>query len=340
MAVLNQFKTANLNVGLNSRLLMFCYTTAMHIKRLLPLFALCFFAASSGAVGSEISRDPAVDADKLEAALRRGSSDPGTPFQLQVNCIDQKGIRSMKLFPGGATIWNGRTQVMLPAETRSALLETLLSHRFSSFETRYGGSERLEKTEAPARMTCRIYLEIERLKKSSEQQGGGEQSEQLAALATALLDHAEKHELSGVTPGSLQDALQKLTAGRLDPQVLQLRLVDLSEKGGQTTGVILQIRGGEISQQAYSPGKSVTSQVWKSLNPDQYPGLLAELQSAQLETLPGNLWSQDQVEFEIQVLGHKKVVIAKPFARLYPGAQKAAEQHFGSLLLALRALEY
>jgi hypothetical protein len=310
----------------------------MHTKRVFLLSVLCFLTAAIHANGAGTSDGPGYDAATLDVALQRGLSDPGIPFQLQVNCIDQKGIRSMQMFSGGATVWNRRTQITLPAETRSALLETLVSHRFSGFKARYGGSERLEKTEAAARVTCRIHVEIADLKKSSVQLGGGEQSAQLAGLATALLDETEKHAVNGVTPDNLQDALEKLNSGQLAPQVLQLRLVDLAEEGGSTTGSILQIRGGKMSHQAYSPGISVDSQVWNQLSPEQYPGLLAELQSAQLESLPGNLWSQDQTDFEIQVLGHKKLIIAKPFKRLHPGAEKAAQQRFNSLVRYLRAL--
>jgi hypothetical protein len=153
-----------------------------------------------------------------------------------------------------------------------------------------------------------------------------------------LLDQVEEHTVSGITPDSLQDALEKLNSGQLAPQVLQIRFVDLSEKDGHATGSILQISGGEFSHQAYSPGNSVTSPGWSPLNPDQYQGLLAQLQSIQLENLPGNLWSQDQSDFEIQVLGHKKLVIAKPFKRLDPGADKAAQQRFNSLVRFLRTL--
>ncbi|MBT8069324.1 MAG: hypothetical protein KJO80_02720 [Gammaproteobacteria bacterium] len=310
----------------------------MHTKRIFLLSFLCFLSAAINANGAGTSDDPEYDAATFDAALQRGLSDPKIPFQLQVNCIDQKGIRSMQMFSGGATVWNRRTQVTLPAKTRFALMETLVSQRFSGFKDRYGGSERLEKTEAAARVTCRIHVEIAEMKKSSVQQGGGEQSALLAGLATALLDEAEKHAVMGVTPDNLQDALAKLSSGQLAPQVLQLRLVDLTEEGGNTTGSILQIRGGKMSHQAYSPGISVDSQAWSQLSPDQYPGLLAELQSTQLESLPGNLWSQDQVDFEIQVLGHKKLIIAKPFKRLYPGAEKAAQQRFNSLVTYLRAL--
>lgn len=310
----------------------------MRIMRLLPVLALCVFTYSISVAESDISPTPPVDAEQLDSTLKRASSDPGVPFQLQVNCIDQKGIRSMKLFAGGAAIWNRRTQIMLPAKTRSALLETLISHRFSSFEARYGGSERPGKTGAAARMTCRIHVEIEGLKKSSVQQAGGEQSAPLSGLATSLLDQVEEHAVSGITPDSLQDALEKLNSGQLAPQVLQMRFVDLSEKDGRTTGSILQISGGEISHQAYSPGNSVTSPEWSPINPDQYQRLLAQLQSVQLEILPGNLWSQDQLDFEIQVLGHKKLVIAKPFKRLDPGAEKAAQQRFNSLVRFLRTL--
>ena len=68
--------------------------------------------------------------------------------------------------------------------------------------------------------------------------------------------------------------------------------------------------------------------------------LVAGLQAAQLASLPGNLWSEDQLEFEIRVLAFKKVVLARRFARFDATAQASAQQRFDALLLVLRELSH
>ena len=307
----------------------------MPVKRLFLVFFLCVSAAVAGADQGGASHDPAADAKDLETALQRGIDDPGIPFQLQVNCVDQKGNRAMEIFAGGAAIWNRRSQVMLSAGVRSALLQDLLFQGFARFERHYGGHGQPEKTAAAARMTCRIHLDIEGLQKTSVQQAGGEQSTALAGLATLLLDEVENHKESAVTPDSLQDALEKLASGRLAPQMLKLRFVSLPADDADTEGAILRIQGGKVSRQAYSPGRAIGERGWRTLDHRQYSELLETLRETRLEDLPNNLYSQDRVDFEIQVLGHKKVVIARPFAALEADSRDAGQPRFDALVRAL-----
>jgi len=310
----------------------------MQIRNLFFLCTVSFLSAviTTSEAGAYHGNPPA--SEELAAALQRSSEIPETPFQLQVNCTDQKGIRSFDLFAGGVTIWNRRSQVMLPAATRSALLKTLIDQNFPKFETRYGGRERPAKEAAAARISCRVWIRIEELQKSSVQQAGGEQSTQLTKLAADLLDQVEQFAQNGVTPADLQDALDKLSDGQLAPQVLRLRFVDLPDKDSNKSGSILRLRGGKVSRQAYSPGHVIEEQVWVPLEQPQYRTLVTALQTAQPESLPGNLWSEDQLEFEVQVLAHKKVVLVRPFTRLDPTGQGPEQQRFDTLLLELRKL--
>ncbi len=126
---------------------------------------------------------------------------PESPYFLQVNCTDQKGIRSFELFPVAPRSGNRRSQIMLPPSARSNLLETLADRNFTGFESRYGGREQPAKSAAPARVTCRIRIEIQNLEKSSVQMTGGEQSAQLLNLAAELLDHAEQYHRERRDPG-------------------------------------------------------------------------------------------------------------------------------------------
>ena len=310
----------------------------MQIRNLVFLCIISVLSAVIAADETETTHGNPPDSDALAAALQRGSEMPESPFQLQVNCTDQKGIRSFDLFAGGATIWNGRSQIMLPAAARTALLKTLIDQGFPKFETRYGGRERPARTAAAARISCRVWIRIEKLQKSSVQQAGGEQSTQLTNLAADLLDQVEQFAQDSVTPSDLQDALDKLSDGRLAPQVLRLRFVDLPDRNDNKSGSILRLHGGKVSRQAYSPGRAIAEQLWEPLEQEQYLKLLTALQAAQPASLPGNLWSEDQLEIEIQVLAHKKVVLARPFTRLDSTAQGPAQQRFDTLLLELREL--
>ena len=146
------------------------------------LVSLCGFFLLSGVTQAE-EGDLSFNDPGLAQVLQRSSEAPGSPYFLQVDCTDQRGIRSFELFPGGATIWNRRSQVMLPVSARSVMLKTLLDREFSSFEDSYGGRERPEKSAAPAKITCRVRIDIQGFEKSSVQMAGGEQSQRLLVLA-------------------------------------------------------------------------------------------------------------------------------------------------------------
>jgi hypothetical protein len=308
----------------------------MRIKRLLMT---CLFLSLFGSIQAqeidESDQQPATP-EELSAALGQAVKAPGSSFHLQVNCNDQKGIRSFNLFPGGVTIWNGRSQVMLPAAAQTALLNTLLEQGFPQFEAIYGGKKR--PGQAAARITCRIGLELEPWQKSSEQRSGGEQSAQMTGLASALLDQVEAFAEKGVTPASLQDGLDKLADGQLAPQSLRLRFLDLPTRSYVQPGSVLRLRGGKVSRQTYSPGRAVGQQAWEPLDQEQFLQLVSAFQSAQLDSLPGNLWSEDQLELEVQVLAFKKTILARPFTRLDRAALEAEQQRFETLLPILREL--
>lgn len=303
-----------------------------------PFFLLFVFILLTGATLAEGPEKADKNPVELDAALERGISTPGSPFHLQVNCTDKKGIRSLELFPGGVTVWNKQGQIMLPEKVRSTLLSTLLEQGFSEFEPHYGGREQPAKSAAPARISCRVHIDIESLQKNSVQQVGGEQLTPVTKLAAILLDQVEAFSHGAVTPVDLRDALDKLSTGKLSGEVLRLRFVDIPASGSDTPGSILRIQGGNISRQAYSPGRVIAEQIWNPLENGQYLELISALQAAQPANLPGNLWSDDQLEFEIHILAHKKVVLARPFARLDAATLTPAQQQFNKLLSVLRQL--
>lgn len=276
--------------------------------------------------------------DPLTIVLRQSLETPEIPYFLQVNCTDQKGIRSMSLFPGGAAIWNGRSQIILPPSARSDLLEALVDWGFSGFEDSYGGHERPEKSAAPARINCQIRIEIQRLEKSSVHMAGGKQSSQFLGLATALLDKAGQYKDSAITPVDMRDALNMLDTGQLLPQMLRLRFMQLPEKNSTEAGFILRISGKQLSRQVYSPGHQHSGPVAEPLNQDQFSRLISSMRTEQFDSFPTNLWSDELVEIEVEILAHKKVVLARRFMRMESAGEAPVQQRFENLLVVLREL--
>ena len=229
---------------------------------------------------------------------------------------------------------------MLPPIARSTLLTRLIERGFAGFEDSYGGREQPAQPAAPARITCRIRIEIQNLAKSSVQMAGGEQSAQLLDLAAELLDQAERYVDSAVTPVDLQDALEKLGNGQLAPQILSLRFMELPPRDSGNPGVILRLSGGSLSNQAYAPGQPPAAPTVKPLGRDQFARLIAAMRTEQFASLPANLWSESQTELEVQVLAHRKVVLARRFGRLESTRQEPAQQRFDALLHVLGELTH
>ena len=144
---------------------------------------LCAFLLLCCASCAVASDDDVSAPNRLATSLQHALEIPETPYHLQVNCTDNKGNRSFELFSGGVTVWNRRSQIILPETSRSKLLTTLIERDFAGFDEIYGGQERPEKSAAPARISCRVWLEIENLEKSSVQMAGGDQSAKLSDLA-------------------------------------------------------------------------------------------------------------------------------------------------------------
>ena len=297
---------------------------------------LCVFLLLFCAPYAWASDEDAPASQKLAASLQHALDTPGTPYHLQVNCTDNKGNRSFELFSGGVTVWNRRSQVILPQPARAGLLTTLIERGFPEFDEVYGGQQRPEKSAAPARISCRVWIEIDNLEKGSVQMAGGDPSAKLSDLAAELLDQVEEYSDIAVTPNDLEDALIKLGEKQLAPQTLQLRFVELPAANNHSSGYILRLTGGQLSQQTYSPGQEVGELSSKPLNEAQFTRLLETIQAAQITHLSGNMWSEDRIELEVQVLAHKKVILARRFSRLDSTAQDSAQQRFDELLLVLR----
>jgi len=252
---------------------------------------------------------PAAAGDALDRSILDALDDPGVPFRLEVYCLNGQSRRSLAVFRGAVAVWNGEQQVRLGIQDRRVLLGLLLDSGFADFEARYGEQSKADKQEAPLRVSCRISLTISGNEKTSVQLLEGVQSNDLLGLAGALLDRIEPLAAQGISATSLEDALAKLADGVLAPEVLELRLLRLVEN--REEGSILRIRGGDISQQSYTPGKKVGDVESGPIDACSIKLVSASLEDAAVWDLPRNLRYSGTTELDITVLGFRQNVQAR-----------------------------
>jgi hypothetical protein len=264
---------------------------------------------------------------------------PEAFFRLETHCPDQQIIRELQLLPSGVAIWNRRTQLRISPAMRSELLGDLLRGGFFALEARYGGRDDPGRPGAAVRITCRVTLELEGSARSSVQLAEGRQSTELASLANVLLDRVQPLVASGITPDNLTDGLDQLAAGKLAPELLRLRWVLLPGTPGNGPGTISRIHESVFSRRRYTPGREIGDTSERALEAEQIQALAQRLDRVGFESLPINLWSDDPIEIEVGVLGHRKTVLARPFGDLESQRDEQAQARLEQLLGDLRALE-
>ena len=299
----------------------------MHTRFLLTFLVL--------ATSLPVSVAAASDASALAASIEAELAAAATSFRLDVDCTDADAHRSLKVFKGTVAIWNRDRQILLSQEDSAELLGMLLDADFASFDARYGGRQKSDKEEAPLRVSCRIYLRLRDLEKSSVQLLDGEQSDALLGLAGQLLDRVEKHAEHGITASSLQDGLVKLANEVLAPEVLSLRLLWLPADGDDRSGYIFRVEGGDVSRQSYVPGESIGTEEKKRLKSCEAGKLIRVLNETRVWDLPTNVRQAGSTELDISVLGRRKSVIGRSSFRATDDEARAA---FAALLEGLKAL--
>jgi hypothetical protein len=266
---------------------------------------------------------------EVAAALEAARHEQAPRFHLIVHRTDEDGQRSLEVFPSGVGTWNRRAQIMLEPALRGSLLSILRERGFAAMAPSYGGKGKPGLQEAAMRITCRVELEFNGVRKTSVQLADGEQSEELAALADALLDEVEPLAKDAVSAADLTDGLRKLADGTLAAEALTLRFVRLPASK-TTDGVILMVRGGEESTKDYAPGRFIGDEVAAGISDARLNALTKALLEAEVASLPVNLKSADHVELEVGVLGHRSTVTAREFSRAV--ADEAAQMRFDGLL--------
>ncbi len=275
--------------------------------------------------------DVASSPEAVRDALQTAEAEDPPAYSMDISCVDDKGPRSLRLFRSGTSVWNRSVQIVVPPDARRAYLAMLRRADYATMAKSYGGPRK-----GALRILCEVTVDFGEVQKTSVQLEGGEQSPHVMGLARAILDYTESLGLDSEPAATLNEALKKWVTGRLNPDTLSLRILQLPKIKGRD-GSIVEVRHGEVLRRRYAPSRGVTRATHEPLDRPALLPVMNALIDADFESLPANLMSDNPVEIEVSVLGHKKKVIARSFGRALPAESAKAQGRFDRLLVTLQA---
>lgn len=270
------------------------------------LFLMLFLLVSAYGVAWAEDR-PVVTAEAFEQVLHTAIKDPAQALSMQIECTNERGIRSLHIFPGGIAIWNQRVQVAIDGTNRKHLLQELLKAGFPSFDTHYGGKAKSGRINAPNIVMCSIEVQTGGLEKASYQDVNGDRSVVFLELAATLLDSIKPLADQGIAADSITDALSLLQQGRLAPQILTLRVMHLPADAAQA-GEMTRIEAGQLSRRDYQPGVEVGDWVTAPLATQTFEDVVQQLIETEVWSLPAALPSEDTYQLNITILNHTLLI--------------------------------
>ena len=267
----------------------------------------------------------------VKDALQTAAAEDPPAFSMDTSCVDDRGQRSLRLLRSGTSVWNRSVQIVVPPDARREYLAILKRADYATMAKSYGGPKK-----GALRIRCEVSVDFGEVQKISVQLADGEQSPRILGLARAILDYTESLGLKPEPAASLSDALKKWVAGQLNADTLNLRILQLPKTKGRD-GLIVEVRNGEMLRRRYAPGRGVSNATYVPVDKPALLPVMNALIDADFEGLPANLMSNEPVEIEVSLLGHKKKVIARSFGRALPAESADAQGRFDRLLTTLQA---
>ena len=273
-------------------------------------FSMLLLAAATNGVKA-VAAETDGGSVTFDQALNAAIENPGQSLSMQIECTNEKGIRSLRLYPSGVAVWNQQVQVNIDEAIRARLLNALLKADFPSFETHYGGKAGSGRIKAPNIVMCSIEVQTGGMEKSSYQDVNGDRFETLINLAATLLDIIEPLAERGIGSTSMAEALTLLKQGKLAPQLLVLRVMHL-HADAKKTGAMLRIEAGQLGRRQYQPGVKVGG--WKSspIDSETFHRVIQQLIDASVWSLPANLPSVDAYQMNVRILNHNLLIRSRP----------------------------
>ena len=287
----------------------------------------------------------------VEEALDRALDEGWQQLHIRAECLTDAGADAVEILNGGVAIWNQEAQFELTREQLRLILQGFVSADFAHLQEQYGGDQRTGppgldpdnrtdagptgKREGPPRIICLLSLGLDGVSRQAVQLQGGEQSENLRQLAEHVLGICRQPAQSGVMAADLADGLNKVAAGELAPESLQ---VLLHRKPANEEGWLLQIRGLTASTRRFVPGKGYEDPLALALDPAEFGKLAQRLADLRFGELPGNLYADDYTDLKVSVLNRRSKVQAMQFAGMTPTQHGEQQERFDLVYGALRAL--
>lgn len=300
---------------------------------------------------TEESMEMAKETDGLRALLERSltDSDLRESLELRVQCRDQAGMNSMRVWGDGLGVWQGRRQFHMTAEQVAAVLERLHLADFAGLAPLYGGPKQEDPREhdrpddgSAILIVCRVRVSLAGQIKESAQRAKGEQSEELKTLADSLLAIGEKAAGNGIEAANLHDGLEKVGRGELDPRVFRLMLhrkptaEEIEDSG---PGFLLRLEGQEATTHLHHPESGYGQKMVLILDVAAVRNLALVVAELDPAAMPVNLWAPVYTEVAIELLDHRNSVQARRFAGLEPTTHGDQQESFDALVRALVRLQ-
>ena len=264
-------------------------------------------------------------------------------LHLVAGCTRDSVWRSMEVFEHGVAIWGGERQFRLTATQIEGLLQQLLAADFASLPNRYGGSPEPDRMQADSArsVVCSLSVAVAGAEKEVFQINRGEQSESFARLVNGLLDSCEEAAADGTAAESLEDGLEKVATGQLDPVTLGLHFQQLNEAAGPgeaSAGFVLALRGLAVETRVRQLDEGYSDPTHLELIDDEVRRFAWQLAEREPTRFPKNLWAPDYRDLTIRVLNQKVSLVARPYLGVGPETHGELQQDFDATIGILESL--
>jgi hypothetical protein len=265
-----------------------------------------------------------------------GAAAPETPttnlrdLRLQAERHTQGESGNFVVYGDGVGIWNDRVQFRVDEESLKRVLEALDAAHFQDMPAAFGSGKKW--------LVRRVSLKSGGKAKQVVQILEGEQSAELKALTDIIFDVLEPLAVNGKTAANLDDGLTRIASGELAPETFHL-LIHFKPKSPTAArpGFLFQLQDGAATLQPYG-NSGYGDGVTVPLAPERLKELTSILTSADVEKLPANLYAEEYSEVVVEVLNHRKSLLARQFAGLKPETHGEKQRRFDRLFESLRGV--
>jgi hypothetical protein len=280
---------------------------------------------------------PAPAPDPLAGALSERIAGKRSLDDVELDLIWRQD--EARLYGTGVGICRNASQIRVPRAELLALLEELRQARFGGLPDRFGKVEDDEREDIEY-LKGRLTVRVGSLSKSVTQMREGEQSPELANLATRILKICDAAAKTGVGAADLPDGLGKLASGKLSPEAFEA-LVQRREgrsASGAPENWILRIKGRQVIDRLMPAGRKPDPPKALTLSEKQFRDLAAFLASNDVAALPGSVYSAQYTDLRVKVLNRERVVSGRRLGGERAEAPGARQQAFDRIYDEMRRL--